>query len=164
MLYEASDTISDGLIAQMSDKDILLAIRPLDIDEQAQLARRLPRHLLGRILTALEPRQRAQLRETIQYDEDSVGYLVDFNLLTVRPDVTLAVVQRFLRWHRVIPDATDKLFVTERKNRLLGELTLTNILLHKPNTRVEQAMDPEPILSNRKRKLMTSPARSNATI
>ncbi|NLS43539.1 magnesium transporter [BEV proteobacterium] len=146
VLYEASDTISDGLIAQMSDKNILRAIRPLDIDEQAQLVRRLPRHLLGRILTALEPCQRAQLRETIQYDEDSVGYLVDFNLLTVRPDVTLAVVQRFLRWHKVIPDATDKLFVTDRKNRLLGELMLTNILLHKPNSQVEQAMDPEPIM------------------
>lgn len=146
VLYEASDTISDDLIAEMSDKDILRALRPLDIDEQAQLARRLPRHLLGRILTALDPRQRAQVRETIQYDDECVGYLLDFNLLTVRADVTLATVQRFLRRHKAIPAATDKLFVTDRKNRLQGELTLTNILLHTPDTRVAQLMDAEPII------------------
>ncbi|MGK2888973.1 MAG: hypothetical protein ACSLEN_07190 [Candidatus Malihini olakiniferum] len=104
--------------------------------------------MLWRILTTLEPRQRAQLRETIQYDEDSVGYLVDFNLLTVRLDTILAVIQRFLRQRKVIPDATDKLLVTDRKNRLLGELTLNNILLDTPNTRIEQVTDPEPFCLN----------------
>lgn len=144
VLFEASDAILDDLAAAMRDKDILRALHPLEIDHQAQLARRLPRHLLGRILTALEPRQRAQLRASIHYEKDRVGYIMDFNLLTLRPDVTLAVVQRYLRRRKVIPDATDKLFVVDRKNTLLGELALTNILLHAPTTPVAQLMEQEP--------------------
>ncbi|MCV9880047.1 magnesium transporter [Brenneria izbisi] len=146
VLIEVSDSISDGLIEDMQDKEILKAVRPLDVDEQAQLSRRLPRNLLGRILTALEARQRAQLREAINYDEDRIGYLMDFKLVTIRADVTLATVQRYLRYRKTIPDATDKLFVTDRKNTLIGELSLAAILLHPPQTTVSAIMEPHPLM------------------
>ncbi|MFC3396311.1 magnesium transporter [Brenneria rubrifaciens] len=146
VLIEVSDNISDDLINDMKDKEILRAVRILDVDEQAQLSRRLPRHLLGRILTALETRQRAQLQKAINYDEDCIGYLMDFKLLTVRADVTLATVQRYLRYRKSIPDATDKLFVTDRKNTLVGELSLADILLHSPQTPVSTVMETHPLM------------------
>ncbi|MFE8152035.1 magnesium transporter [Brenneria goodwinii] len=146
VLIEVSDSISDDLISDMRNKDILKAVRTLDVDEQAQLARILPRHLLGRILTSLEPKQRAQFRGAINYDEECVGHIMDFKLITIRPDVTLAAVQRYLRYRKVIPDSTDKLFVTDRKNTLIGELSLANILLNAPETPVSAVMDKQPTL------------------
>ncbi|MEH0875769.1 magnesium transporter [Pectobacterium cacticida] len=145
VLVEASDSISDDLIEDMRDKEILRAVRVLDVDEQAQLSRHIPRHLLGRILTSLEPKQRAQLRAAINYDEDCLGHMMDFKLITVRGDVTLAAVQRYLRYRKTIPESTDKLFVTDRKNTLLGELSLANILLHPPSTQVDEVMDAQPL-------------------
>ncbi|MCG8709321.1 magnesium transporter [Brenneria sp. 4F2] len=146
VLIEVSDSISDDLISDMRNKDILKAVRILDVDEQAQLARILPRQLLGRILTSLEPKQRAQLRGAINYDEECVGHIMDFKLITIRPDVTLATVQRYLRYRKVIPDSTDKLFVTDRKNALIGELSLANILLNAPETPVSAIMDKQPTM------------------
>lgn len=146
VLIEVSDSISDDLISDMRNKDILKAVRILDVDEQAKLARILPRHLLGRILTSLEPKQRAQLRGAINYDEECVGHIMDFKLITIRPDVTLATVQRYLRYRKVIPDSTDKLFVTDRKNMLIGELSLANILLNAPETPVAAIMNKQPTM------------------
>ncbi|MEC5318647.1 magnesium transporter [Brenneria populi subsp. brevivirga] len=146
VLIEVSDSISDDLIGDMRNKDILKAVRILDVDEQAQLARILPRQLLGRILTSLEPKQRAQLRGAINYDEECVGHIMDFKLITIRPDVTLATVQRYLRYRKVIPDSTDKLFVTDRKNMLIGELSLANILLNAPETPVAAIMNKQPTM------------------
>ncbi|AKA37922.1 magnesium transporter [Yersinia ruckeri] len=143
-LIEASETVWDSLIEEMSDKDLLKAMRTLHVDEQAYLAEYLPRNLMGRLLTSLDPDQRARVREVIQYGRDSVGQMMDFELVTVRADVTLGTVQRYLRYRKSIPDATDKIFVIDRKNTLLGELPLTTILLYSPDILVANVMNSEP--------------------
>lgn len=143
-LVEASENVWDSLVDDMSNSDILKAIRPLDIDEQAYLARYLPRDLVGRILTALEPHRRAQVRSMLNFERDSVGHLMDFELAAIRSDVSLATVQRYLRLRKTLPDNTDKLFVVDRRNQLLGELSLSSILLNPLKKKVWEVMDTRP--------------------
>lgn len=144
VLVEASETVWASLTEEMSDRDILRAIQPLDIDDQVWLARYLPRDLTGRLLATVEPALRARMLSMVQLDRDRVGRVMDFNILTVREDVTLATVQRFLRKRKNMPGGTDKLFITNKQNQLLGELMLTDILLNKPTTRVSDVMNPRP--------------------
>jgi magnesium transporter len=144
VLVEASETVWESLTEAMSDKDILQAIEPLDIDDQAYLAKYLPRDLTGRLLTTLEPALRARVLDVVHFDRDRVGRIMDFNFITVRADVTLATVQRFLRRKRAIPEGTDKLFITDKNNVLLGELPLTDILLNQPDTPVFSVMNDRP--------------------
>lgn len=143
-LVEASESVWDSLIEEMSNRDILKAIRPLDLDEQAYLARYLPRDLVGRILTSLEPEQRAQVRSMMNFDRESVGHHMDFELATIRPDVNLGTVQRYLRWRKILPANSDKLFVVDRHNLLVGELTLSTLLLNPLDKQVAEVMDAAP--------------------
>ncbi len=145
ILVEAADNIRESLTGGMSDKALLRAIEPLDLDDQAWLARFLSRDLTGRLLTTLKPRQRADLLNIIRNDVDGVARVMDFNFITVRGDIRLGVVQRFLRRKGKIPAGTDKLFVTDDKNILLGELMLTDILLHSPQHRVSEVMNKDPV-------------------
>lgn len=144
VLVEASETVWDSLTEEMSDRAILQAMEPLDIDDQAWLVRYLPRDLTGRLLTSLEPNLRARILSVMQFDRDRVGRIMDFNILTVREDVTLATVQRFLRKGKSMPDGTDKIFITNENNQLLGELLLTAILLNEPKTMVSDVMNSHP--------------------
>jgi len=144
VLVEASETVWASLTEEMSDRDILRAIQPLDIDDQVWLARYLPRDLTGRLLATVEPALRARMLDMVQLDRDRVGRVMDFNILTVRDDVTLATVQRFLRKRKSMPGGTDKLFITNKENQLLGELLLTDILLNKPKTLVSDVMNARP--------------------
>jgi len=143
-LVEVSETVWDSLIKEMSDRDLLKTMALLDLDDQVYLAEYLPRDLTGRVLTSLEPSQRDKVREVMKFSKSSVGRLMDFELLTVRPDVTLATVQRYLRFRKQIPKGSDKLFVTDRRNLLLGELSLTTILLNAPQQRVAEVMNDDP--------------------
>lgn len=143
-LVEVSETVWDSLIEEMSDKDLLRAISLLDLDDQVYLAEHLPRDLTGRVLTSLEPRQREKVREVMKFGKTSVGRIMDFELLTIRADVTLAAVQRYLRLRKIIPKGSDKLFVTDRHNLLLGELPLTTVLLSPPLQRVAEVMNDDP--------------------
>ena len=145
ILVEASETVWDSLISGMSDKALLQALRSLDIDDQIYLGQYLPRNLMGRLLTSMAPDQRDRVREVIRYGKHTVGAMMDFELITVRAEVSLATVQRYLRQLGKIPANTDKLFVTDRRNRLQGELPLTTVLLHKPETRVEDVMEKDPV-------------------
>jgi len=144
VLVEASENVWESLIEEMSDRDLLRAIAPLDIDEQAYLAKYLSRDLTGRLLTSLDPELRSRVLDVMHFDRDRVGRIMDFKLVTVRADVTLATVQRFLRRKKSIPDGTDKLFITDKNNRLLGELPLTEILLNTPDKRVHEVMNDRP--------------------
>ncbi|NMP29234.1 magnesium transporter [Rahnella sp. SAP-1] len=143
-LVEVSETVWDSLIKEMSDRDLLKTMALLDLDDQVYLAEYLPRDLTGRVLTSLEPSQRDKVREVMKFSKSSIGRLMDFELLTVRPDVTLATVQRYLRFRKQIPKGSDKLFVTDRRNLLLGELSLTTILLNAPQQRVAEVMNDDP--------------------
>ncbi|VTT28717.1 magnesium transporter [Klebsiella pneumoniae] len=144
VLVEASENVWESLIEEMSDRDLLRAIKPLDIDEQVYLAKYLSRDLTGRLLTSLDPELRSRVLDVVDFDRDRVGRIMDFKLVTVRADVTLATVQRFLRSKKTIPDGTDKLFVTGKNNRLLGELPLTEILLNTPEKLVSEVMNAKP--------------------
>src|SRR5471030_2744026 len=93
-LVEVSETVWDSLIEEMSDRDLLKTMSLLDVDDQLYLAEYLPRDLMGRVLTSLDPRQREKVREVIKFGKDTVGRIMDFELLTVRPEVTLGTVQR----------------------------------------------------------------------
>lgn len=144
VLVEASENVWESLIEEMSDRDLLRAIKPLDIDEQVYLAKYLSRDLTGRLLTSLDPELRSRVLDVVDFDRDRVGRIMDFKLVTVRADVTLATVQRFLRSKKTIPDGTDKLFVNGKNNKLLGELPLTEILLNTPEKLVSEVMNAKP--------------------
>lgn len=146
VLLEASENVWDDLIEDMSDRDILEAMQTLDIDEQIYLVQHLPRNLTGRMLASLPAEERARARQVMNYAKNSVGAIMEFEVIMVRPDVTLATVQRFLRRRGKMPQNTDKLFVTSRDKTLLGELTLQTILLNGSQRQVSEVMETQPMI------------------
>ncbi|MCX9032819.1 magnesium transporter [Citrobacter portucalensis] len=145
VLLEASENVWDDLIDEMSDRELLDALQYLDIDEQIYLVQHLPRNLTGRLLATLPAEERTRVRQVLHYEKNSVGAIMEFEVITVRPDVTLEVVQRYLRRLGKMPENTDKLFVTDRNKMLVGELTLTCILLNDVQRKVSEVMENDPL-------------------
>ncbi|MEX9250955.1 magnesium transporter [Pseudenterobacter timonensis] len=145
VLLEASENVWDDLIDEMSDQAILDALQTLDIDDRIYLVQHLPRNLTGRLLASLPAGERARVRQVMNYEKNSVGAIMEFGVVTIRSDVTLAAVQRYLRRLGNMPQNTDKLFVTSRDKTLLGELTLQTILMNGGQIRVSEVMDADPM-------------------
>ena len=76
----------------------------------------------------------------MSYAEGSVGALMDFDLVSVREDVSLEVVLRYLRRFDELPDHTDQLFVVDREEHLRGVLPLNVLLVNDPDTEVAALM------------------------
>jgi magnesium transporter len=141
ILLEVSDAVRETLIENMDTHEIVAVAEQLDTDELADLVPDLPEEVIADVFQALPAEERAQLRAAMSYPEGSVGALMDFEMVTVREDVTLEVVLRYLRRLRELPEQTDKLFVVDRDNRLCGVLPLNTLLVSDPEAEVKSLMD-----------------------
>ena len=140
ILLEVSDAVRETLIESMEEHELVAAAEQLDTDEIADLAPDLPREVIQDVFKSLSVEEREQLRAAMSYDEDSVGALMDFDMVEVREDVTLEVVLRYLRRLDEMPDHTDQLFVVDRDDHLKGLLPVNRILVSLPETLVSDVM------------------------
>lgn len=147
ILLEVSDAVRESLIETMDPAELKAAAESLDADELADLAPNLPPEVIQDVYQSLDSEGREQLRAAMSYPEDTVGALMDFDMVTVREDVTLEVVLRYLRRFDELPDHTDKLFVVDRDDHLRGILTLETLLINDPEREVSDVMRTEPVIS-----------------
>ncbi len=140
ILIEVSDAVRETLIASMDHEELVDAVESLEADEIAHLADDLPADVVDEVQQGLTAEERAQLRASMSYPDGSVGALMDFEPITIRDDVTLEVVLRYLRRFDELPDHTDQIFVVDRHEVLKGALPLDRLLLNEPETEVRSVM------------------------
>ncbi|MCC7183170.1 MAG: magnesium transporter [Rhodocyclaceae bacterium] len=145
ILLEVSDPVRESLIESMEPKELVAAAEQLDADELADLAPDLPRGVMEDVFRLLGAEEREQLRAAMSYPEDAVGALMDFDLVTVREDVSLEVVLRYLRRFDELPDHTDQVYVVDRQEHLRGVLPLARLLVADPEARVADVMLSNPL-------------------
>jgi magnesium transporter len=143
ILLEVSDAVRESLIADMDRHEILAAVEPLDADELADLVEDLPTAMLPELMASLDSQQREQVQAALSYEDDQLGALMDFEMVTIREDVSLEVVLRYLRRFEELPPQTDKLFVINHDNLLTGVLPLHWVLVNSPDKMVSAVMAPD---------------------
>ena len=145
ILLEVSDAVRETLIADMEDHELLAAAKEMDADELADLAPELPRDVVHELMESLDAQQRERVRSALSYEDDQVGALMDFEMVTIREDVTLEVVLRYLRRLRELPGHTDKVFVIDQDGVLQGVLPIKRLLVNDPEKRVSDVMANDPV-------------------
>ena len=140
ILLEVSEPVRDSLIDSMTRPELVAAVKGLDADDLADLADHLPTEVVDEVRRQLTPEEREQLRAAMSYPEDSVGARMDFDLVTVREDVKLEVVLRYLRRFEELPYHTDQVFVVDRYDTLKGSLPIDQLLINEPDSTVSEVM------------------------
>ena len=141
ILLEIQDEVSDARLRELDPGEIAVIVDSLaDVDDQADLILDLPTDRLARVLHTLDARKRERLESVLAYDEDTAGGLMNIDQVTIRADVSLDVVLRYLRMRGELPDPTDQLFVTDRHDHYLGALYLRDLLTNDPDEQVADLM------------------------
>jgi magnesium transporter len=144
VLLEVTEEVRDSLLQEMDLADIVAATEGLEIDDLADLVAELPRHITWEVIDSLDHQYRERLESVLPYPEDSAGGLMNLDTVTVRAEVSLDVVMRYLRrLGEKVPKDTDKLFVVNRDGLYLGALSLSRILTNDPDDSVAEVMSLE---------------------
>ena len=104
VLLEVDDWVRESLIQAMDRQDLVAATENMDADELADIAPDLPADVVAEVQKGLTDEERARLIEAMGYPDDSVGGIMDFEMVRVREDVSLEVVLRYLRRLPELPD------------------------------------------------------------
>ena len=147
VLLHLSDGVRAGLIREMEPHELLAASEGLETDDLADFLQDLPRAIVAEVLNSMSVQDRKRLESVLPYPEDSAGGLMNTDAITVRPDVTLDVVLRYLRRRGELPATTDSLIVAKRDDTYLGVLPINRLLTKDPALTVGEIMtsDVEPI-------------------
>ncbi|OOZ36778.1 magnesium transporter [Solemya velesiana gill symbiont] len=141
VLVHLTDEVRADLISKMDRAELLAATEGLDTDDLADLIQELPHTITREIIESLDLQHRSRLEAVLSYPEDTAGGLMNPDTLTVRPEVTLDVVMRYLRRLKSqIPPHTDNLIVVNRAGKYLGVLFLTDLVTHDPDDTVVEIM------------------------
>jgi magnesium transporter len=141
VLVHVGDEVRESLLAAMDTDEIVAAAESLDIDDLADLMEDLPDQVIDEVLKSMDRENRERLEQVLSYPEDSAGRLMNPDVITVRADVSIDVVLRYLRLRGEMPDHTDHLFVVSRRHQYLGRIPLTALLLSEPSRPINQLMD-----------------------
>ena len=140
VLVEVAEEVRDGLLEGMGTDELIAATEGMEVDDLADLLGDLPETVTQEVLQSLDKQDHERLKQVLAYDEESAGGMMNVDVVTVRPDVTLEVVARYLRVVGEIPDGTDSIFVVSRDNTYIGSLFLSRLLTHNPDDMVANVM------------------------
>ena len=141
VLLEVGEEVRNNLMESMDDESLLAATKGLDVDDLADLLDELPETLVKQALQGMDYQYRTRLEGVMNYDEDTAGGLMNTDTITIRPDVTLDVVLKYLRLKKEIPKNTDNIIVVDQYNHFLGTLSVTNLLCADPEKTVSESMN-----------------------
>ena len=140
VLVEVAEEVRDGLLEGMETEELIAATEGMEVDDLADLIADLPETVTREVLQSLDKQDHERLQQVLAYDEESAGGMMNVDVVTVRPDVTLEVVARYLRVVGEIADGTDSIFVVSRDNTYIGSLFLSRLLTNDPEDMVAKVM------------------------
>jgi magnesium transporter len=151
VLMELAEDVRADLISRMDHAEVVAVSEGLDLDDLADLMQELPHYITREILASLDSQNRQRLETVLSYPEDTAGGLMNPDAVTVRPEVSLDAVMRYLRLLKnQIPPHTDSLIVVNRDAKYLGVLPLATLVTNDPDDIVAEVMslDMKPIPAN----------------
>jgi magnesium transporter len=141
VLVHVGEEVRESLLADMDPDEIIAAVEDLDIDDLADLVEDLPDTVIDEVLKSMDRENRERLEQVLSYPEDTAGRLMNPDVVTVRADVNVDVVLRYLRLRGELPDHTDHLFVVSRRHQYLGRVSLASLVTHEDTTPINRLID-----------------------
>jgi magnesium transporter len=143
VLVELSDEVRQAFIEGMDAEELMAAAEEMELDDLADLVGDLPEAVSAQLVKSMDAQDRERLKTVLSFEPDTAGGLMNVDTVSVRGDVTVEVVLRYLRMRGELPDKTDRLIVVDRNDQYLGTVALTRLLTEDPEKPVEGILDPD---------------------
>lgn len=143
VIEELSEDVRNGIISKMMPAMVVEALEEMDTDDLAETLSTLPETVLQDILQSMDAQDRQRAEQALAYGEDTAGFIMNTDTITLRPDVSVDVVLRYIRLKGALPENTDTLYVVSRTDNLMGLIPVVRLLTAEPDQTIEELMDEE---------------------
>ena len=114
-------------------------LKKTGVGEVAEIAKFMtPRHIVemieaipdsvgNELLDSLDGLEKQQVEDNLNYQEGTVGRLIGYSVITMKPDRAVSHVLEYIRNNK-LPAFTDKIFIVGKRNVLIGAVSLAALL------------------------------------
>lgn len=141
VLEELNEEVRKGILKNIRPEKLAEVAEGMDVDDLAEVLRTLPDSVFQEVLSAMDSQDRGRVEAALSFEEDTAGGIMNTDTITLRPDVTVDVVLRYLRLRGELPEATDSFYVVDRKNYFIGAVSLAAIVTAKPEIIISTLID-----------------------
>ncbi|GAA0294356.1 magnesium transporter [Psychrosphaera haliotis] len=141
ILEELSEEVRNPILRAMEPERVAEAATNLDDDDFSEVLRSMPDAVYRRVLKSMDKQDQARAERVMSYEEDSAAALMNTDTVTVRPDVTVDVILRYLRLKESLPENTDYLYVVDKQDHFIGEVSLSALVTSNPSKLISEVME-----------------------
>jgi len=143
VLEELNEEVRKGILKSMQPEKLAAVAEGMDVDDLAEVLRTLPDSVYRAVLSSMDSQDRSRVETALSFAEDTAGGIMNTDTITIRPDVSVDVVLRYLRLKGELPEATDSFYVVDRKDHFIGAVSIASIVTAKPETIVSNLINDE---------------------
>ena len=142
-LAEVDESFREKILSKLSAKEIAEEIEELDTDDAADIVGKLPENLQEKVLSKIEDAEHSQdIRELLNYNEGTAGALMAKELVSVNESLSVLNCVREMRKQAKEVTRVHSIYVTNSKNKLLGRLSLKDLLTANTKAKVKDIYIP----------------------
>ncbi|WP_286265082.1 magnesium transporter [Thalassotalea atypica] len=141
VLEELSEEVRKGILKSMRPEKVAAVAEGMDVDDLAEVLRTLPDAVYQEVINSMDTQDRSRVEMALAFEEDTAGGIMNTDTITIRPDVSVDVVLRYLRLKGELPEATDSFYVVDRHDRFIGAVSLASIVTSKSEQVVSSLID-----------------------
>ena len=141
VMHDLSDEIQNEILEDMDASSVALLTSGLDIDEVVDILQHIPEQIIPTVLNQMSKQDRKRIEEVLTYPEDTAGGMMNPDVITVRPDITVKIVLRYLRRFESIPSNYDNIFVVDRSDKFIGTLPINKLLTSSSSKTIDQLIE-----------------------
>ncbi|WP_447044663.1 magnesium transporter [Vreelandella sp. H-I2] len=141
VLAEVDEGIRADYVEDLSASDVEQIVKGLDAQDAAEVLDVADEAIKTSVYASLDQNIRAQVENLHAYEEDVVGRYMDPETVNVKQGVSLEAVQRYIRIHHLLDEESQQIMITDKDKRLLGTLTLIDLIKQPQETVVDDYMD-----------------------
>jgi len=143
VLFELGEEIQQDLVSNISNEELIEAVKELELDEIVDILQNLPEERMNKILSNMSLVDRKRIEIGLTFPDNTAGGLLNTDVISVRPNNSINEVISYLRDQSDLPENTDKIFVVNNENEYLGELLISKIITSMPTMLVREIMETE---------------------
>jgi len=141
VLEELNEEVRKGILKSMRPEKLAAVAEGMDVDDLAEVLRTLPDSVFREVINTMDSQDRARVETALSFSEDTAGGIMNTDTITLRPEVSVDVVLRYLRLRGDLPEATDSFYVVDRHDRFIGAVSLSSLVTNSPETSVSSLIN-----------------------
>ena len=144
ILTELDEDVREKILKTLSPKEIAVEIKEMDSDDAADILDELTDERKEKVISLIKDENITEnIRELLSYDEDSAGGLMAKELISVYENWSVLKCLREIRKQAENITRVHSIYVLNRKNELIGRLSLKDLITSPSKSKIKQIYIPK---------------------